>query len=591
MKFLALVLLILSGSFCFGNETIEQLKAKLKKTKDTEVELKINLFNDLAWEYAYQDLDTASFFASQGLQLAEENRATYPGPLANSYGTVGIIFDLKGNNNKALSYYLESLKLKTSLKDSSGIANMKTNIGALFFTQEDYSKALPYFNEALEIEVALADSMSQIGSLINIGVIQKNQGNLEISKKYLRKALTIADVYQDHYYYGIIYNNLGANFLQGNELDSAIYYFKKGETENLLSDNYYNYGISLDNQAKIHLKMSEYSIAKAKALIALKVGEENGYYFLLTNSNETLYEINLASGNIDSAFYYKERYSIYKDSILNKENKQIVDEIEAKYELEKNQKEIYMQNIELSKNEREATIFKIVLGAASLATLLLVWIVVSKIRNNKVLSDKNNVIEDALKEKEILMKEIHHRVKNNIQAIKSIINIQRRKSNSEETKDSLNETLNRVNAMALIHGKLYQQNSLYEISSDAYFKELIEDVFQSFGFQQGNSEVIIDLCHQVFETDELLTLGLVLNELVTNSCKYGKSSDGKLKLEVVSRTSNDRFVLKITDKGETQLDSKNGFGSDLIDAMIFKLKGKITYLSDVGFMATIEIPI
>jgi two-component sensor histidine kinase len=589
VKIFAAFLFCLFGVNSFSNEIINQLKDQLKTADDSDIELRINLLNDLSWEYAYQNLDTALFFAAEAIQLAENAKSKYPNLLANSYGTLGIIFDLEGNNQKALKYYFKALEIKTSLNDSSGIANMKTNIGALFFTQSDYNKALPYFNEALEIEIALNDSVSQIGSYINIAIILKNQKQAEAAKAYLKKALALTELIHEDYYYGLIYSNLGAQYLETDELDSSLYYFNKGKEFHFASENYYNYGIALENEAKIYLKKGQLDRANKHGRDALRIATEGKYYLLLTNSYETLFEINLALGQFDSAFYYKAMFEELNDSILKKENKQIVDEIEAKYELQKKQTDILAKDIEIEAGKRQSWLYLLITIGSVITALFLIWIVILKIRSNRLLNFKNLVIEDSLKEKEVLMREIHHRVKNNIQAIKSIISIQKRSSESEETKESLTETLNRINAMALIHNKLYQQDRLDAIGSDIYLTELTKDVLKTFGLRIDDPTIKIDFCNRIFKTDELLTLGLVYNELLTNACKYGQEASGSIQLEIISIVEQGQFKLSVTNSKNSEFSVENGFGTELIQALLHKIKGKINYLSETDFTAKIEI--
>ena len=586
--------LLVLGMLCitsFGQLSISDLKSELKSTPNENVERRINLLNDITWEYIYISTDTALYYGLQSLNLAESHRDQFPKALSNTYGTIAIIYDIQGNNDKALELYLESLTLKEMLKDSAGIANTKSNIGALFFTQNDFLKAKPYFIEALEFDVAIRDTLNQIGSLINLSIIHKNLNETGKAKQYLHHALFLNKLVKNKYYESNIYNNLGAQYLALDEIDSARFYFEKSEKLHSDGDNLQNYCIGLENLAKIYLRLGQIEKAKTKGMLALKIATEEKYYQVLTNTYETLYEIYLYENATDSAFYFKSQYELLRDSILKKDNKLIVDEIEAKYELQKKQNEILHKDLEIEEERQFSQAYLLISIAILMVAIILGFLIRLKIRSNNQLAEKNVIIEASLAEKEVLMREIHHRVKNNIQAIKSIINIQKRKQSSKEAKDSLNETLNRVNAMAIIHDRLYKQKNISDITSDLYLTELLFDILGSFGVDHDEHVVELDFCSFELPTDDLLTLGLVFNEAVTNSCKYGKSADGLLYLSVSSHIENGIFLLEIKDQGPGLKTDKTGFGTNLINALIHKLNGKISYFSEHGLTVRIEIPI
>ena len=222
-----------------------------------------------------------------------------------------------------------------------------------------------------------------------------------------------------------------------------------------------------------------------------------------------------------------------------------------------------------------------------IALALLGFVLVS-IRNNRKLQSKNVIISDALQEKEVLMREIHHRVKNNIQAIKSIVHIQKRKATTPETVESLNNTLNKINAMAVIHKRLYRQERLSGLGSDVYLGELLDDLLRSFEFGDDNLTLDVQLCDHSFEADRLLTLGLIFNELVTNACKYGASDDGVLRLQITTALQTGAFVLTVYSAGKHQGDAA-GFGSELVQALVKRLGGSIELSAESGCRTSVSI--
>ncbi|MFK8046111.1 MAG: histidine kinase dimerization/phosphoacceptor domain -containing protein [Crocinitomicaceae bacterium] len=546
---------------------------------------------DISWEYLYINTDTALTFAELAVEIGESTTDRLA--LANAIGMLGTVKDVKGNLQGSLRDYLKALEICKALNDSNCIATMNNNIGATFYAQEDYAKSYPYFEKSYLIENAQNDTGGQIGSLINLAIIKKNLGFLDTSIIILNQALTLNSSFSNDYYLGTIYANLGAHHLALNQLNKSLEYFEKSIVYLEAQSQYQNYGLSIQNIASIHLKNGAINLALTYAQKAKVIAEEGEFFITQTDAYECLYETYLALNMMDSAFHFKNLYESFNDSIRLKENKEIVTELEAKYKTAEKETQLLTEKVKLVKEKKSSEFFKYLIGFALVLLFISLAFYIQKSKSNKALALQNKVIESSLAEKEVLMREIHHRVKNNIQAIKSIINIQKRKTSSEEVKQSLNITLNRVNAMSLIHSKLYQQTQITEIDSKQYLNELIKDVLSSFGLiDNKNLKIAIALTSHIFETDKLLTLGLIVNELVTNACKYGLSANKVLHLSIKSKITNNSYLLLIADKGEVSDQTEDiSFGKELIAALVFKLEGTISYDLSSGYSSNIKIPI
>ncbi len=131
-----------------------------------------------------------------------------------------------------------------------------------------------------------------------------------------------------------------------------------------------------------------------------------------------------------------------------------------------------------------------------------------------------NKIKESLKEKEVLIKEIHHRVKNNLQIISSLLNLQTRYVEGEETINILKESQNRVKTMAMVHEKLYQSTNLKNINFKDYIENLVSGLFYSYGVKKGIIEPQVHVDDLKMDIDTAIPCGLIINELVTNSIKH-----------------------------------------------------------------------
>jgi two-component sensor histidine kinase len=145
-------------------------------------------------------------------------------------------------------------------------------------------------------------------------------------------------------------------------------------------------------------------------------------------------------------------------------------------------------------------------------------------------------IRDSLKEKEVLLKEIHHRVKNNLQIIHSLLNMQSRRSKDPRILDALRESQNRVRTMALIHERLYRSTDLSEIDFKEYISRLVGELYLSFGVNADQLRLELELQPVRLGIDIAIPCGLIVNELVSNSLKHGFPGGrrGRLKLSLVA---------------------------------------------------------
>ena len=141
-------------------------------------------------------------------------------------------------------------------------------------------------------------------------------------------------------------------------------------------------------------------------------------------------------------------------------------------------------------------------------------------RSNADLRQKNKIIEDNLHEKEILLREIHHRVKNNLQIISSLLSLQSRNVDDSAVKDAMKAGQNRVHSMALIHQNLYQEGDLIGVNTRDYITKLTTSLWHSYNIEEERISLITDIDPLRLDVDIMIPVGLILNELISNALKY-----------------------------------------------------------------------
>jgi two-component sensor histidine kinase len=190
-----------------------------------------------------------------------------------------------------------------------------------------------------------------------------------------------------------------------------------------------------------------------------------------------------------------------------------------------------------------------------------------------------NKIIKSLQEKDILLREIHHRVKNNMQIISSLLNLQIQQEGLNETIDVLIETQGRIKSMALIHEKLYQSDSFININFKEYIEKLVMDIFYSYGIKAGSIEPVFDFEEINLNIDTAIPLGLISNELVTNSIKYAfPESEGTINIKFKSLQDEMELIIKDDGIGISEnLDIENTktLGLQLVNILTEQIDGEI----------------
>ena len=199
-------------------------------------------------------------------------------------------------------------------------------------------------------------------------------------------------------------------------------------------------------------------------------------------------------------------------------------------------------------------------------------------------------IRKSLGEKEILLKEIHHRVKNNLQIIYSLLNLQARHLHDERSRDLFDQTKNRVKTMALIHENLYRSENLMFVDFGKYAHVLATHLLRSYG--KSTVELQIEIEKVSLDIERAIHCALIINELVTNAIKHAFSNGEKNKILIVFRTDDAQYVLSVEDNGKgppNDLDymKTESLGLQLVCALTKQLHGNISLDKNHGTKFTI----
>ncbi len=302
----------------------------------------------------------------------------------------------------------------------------------------------------------------------------------------------------------------------------------------------------------------------------------------LKRSYQAMQTVGLDQAQYDTVSFYRELMDVQQDSLQAAENIRNLLELEEKYRAQEKADKILKQEKELSLRNIQ---FYLLVGCLVIALFTGFGFFYLSERLKK----RNAENEQLVMDKEVLIGEIHHRVKNNLQVVSSLLQIQRRglDSGDDKGREALLESQNRVSAMGLIHNKLYQGEEVTSVHMPDYLEDLGETLLDAYRLEE-QVEIFYDIEDLRLEVDRAIPLGLIINELVTNSLKYAFPNGREGTIGVYLRQEENQLRLEVNDNGvgaaaaEKRADSTS-FGASLVGLLAKKLKGELRILKGKGY--------
>lgn len=540
-----------------------QIKAKIDTTKN--VANKVQLYADLAWEYIMVENDSALFYADQALVFSRNN--DYALGQAISLETKGLYHEIaSGNYDLASTFYFDGIAI-CEANQLDYAYSIYHSLGVMFHTSDSYQKAIEYYNTAYEGAQKTKDVALQKKCLINLGAVNNTLENYDQAIDYMQQSLEL-DVRRELDY--TTYVNLGYLYTNKEEFDKAMPYLEKA-TE-IHPDNY-------DSEVNLYMLLNAKTLAKdtvgmqpylerAKKAINSVVGIRSKS--LLLRNLADYYKF---TGDYKQALEFRDEYITVFEEIKEKQRDQTVYDLETKYQTQQTE-------LELAKKEASQRLLFWILGFIALLLALLAFFFIKNRKKNAILTKQKTLLEATIDEKNTLLKETHHRVKNSFQIVSSLLYLQSENIEDSQAKTAMKEAQNRVRSMVLIHQKLYNKDQLVGVSTKEYFTDLVIDIFESHVFKQDPMRYQIEVQDHVLAIETITPLGLILNELVTNVIKHAfpKITSESL-LQVYLKEDNEQLILEVIDNGQgmPKTIDESSFGIQLITALSKKLKAQLDF--------------
>jgi two-component system, sensor histidine kinase PdtaS len=509
-----------------------------------------------------------------------------------------LALDGLNRQDEGLKVLLKALRIAEHLKDQLAIAKVNYKLADIYgFMGDDQKeyKALMTAKANLKDSQNLLDIANLNSALVRYHFDAKS---LDSAVYYAQKCLEFFEPYGFTEEVGVTYGMLGNVEFQKENYGPAISYYKKA-LDNFGNQNSQDYAGYLFNIGFAYNKLGDSKTALDFLEKSLDLRKKLNIAVDLQESYQGLAETYQRLGDYRKAFENLTLYQAYKDSVFNEtKNKQLA-ELETQYQTEKKDQAIAVleQEKELQELQTQKQQAQLYLSIGGLVILLGVAGLLyrqSALRKkyNGELEIKNREIAKQSAERELLLKEIHHRVKNNLQIISSLLSMQTRSLKDEKMKDAMKESQSRVKTMALIHEKLYQYENLSKINMQEYMQQLSEFLTHTYRSDK-DIKITIDAADINLDMDTAIPLGLITNELLSNSLKYAFEDRDYGEITIsFSRKELGSYKLLIKDTGKgldetLDIETTKSLGLKLVKTLTRQINGQLNIVSHPG--ASFEI--
>ncbi len=521
-----------------------------------------------------KDLDSATVYNDLAIKSAIAN---------NDLSVLQLVYIQKGNINfyknkfeKAIECYLESSKINEQLNNKDGLVKNYTDIAFVYSTiSTEFTKySLSWLNKAKKLTTEQADSTvvyykNRSGViLLRLGKYKEARENFNyvLKSKFITSKSEIA----------ALYNNIGITFQKEGNYNLAQDYFEicvdtcqRYKETRLLGICYSNLSRNFFLDQK-HKQALDYGF-KAKSILI-----STSTYPKLIETYKTLFEIYQTLGKQDSALFYHKKHFQLKDSLFSENVKQQISNIENKLEVDLKNLQLESKNKEIAynKNQKRAILY-ITVSLAVIVLILIVFFVLLRNRNKELIAQRK-IVKESLTEKELLLGEIHHRVKNNLQLVAGLLELQLKNVKDSNAQGALEESRNRINTMLLLHRNLYHDDKFAYIEAAAFFDNIIAMIKSGYSF--GNQiQFLQEVQALKLIVDASVPIGLILNELITNSIKYAFKKNENPSITIKFFLSNNLLHFYYLDNGIgfNYNEIQKGFGLKLINSLCRQLDAEV----------------
>ncbi|QNF33401.1 sensor histidine kinase [Adhaeribacter swui] len=510
---------------------------------------------------------------------------------------------LTGNYQSAMHTVLQALELAQQSQLNPELPVIYSIIGNLYKEKKNYPKALESATKGLEAARTLKDTANIIFHIRLKALFTRSYGTelkdstlINQGFKIYLNGLTLAEssptFEKDRIAY---YNNIAQIYLTDRkDYQRAIYYAQKALAIATKYKQFTSLTYSYNWLGESYFKLGQQEQGLQYLQQALQFAQQIKLPYREMEIYQVIARCNQQRGNYQQAFAYFTRYDLLRDSLALLENLRLMNELEVQYEAGRKDQEI---NVLTQKSKTRAMQMYATLGIMGVLVIsgVIFGLQFRTIRRkNSLLNSQNEQINEQAEKLKLLMKELHHRVKNNLQIVSSLLSLQSNRLQDEDARKAVKVGRQRIEAMSLIHRSLYQQDQPNLVNMPEYITDLVESLMESFGVDKNQLTLDLHVSVTELDVDKALPLGLIINEWVTNAFKYAYQYVPEPRLSISLHDSNG-LQLHIQDNGPGLPAAiwekpQTSFGLKLVKVLSKQLNGNCSVENHHGTTFTLHIP-
>ncbi|MEO5681302.1 MAG: sensor histidine kinase [Chitinophagaceae bacterium] len=531
--------------------------------------------------------------------------------LPDIYFYLSAVNRYKGNFNKALDYALRSQKYMEAQHDTARSDNFFGEIAQVYELLDKPVESAFWYKKCLKKRESLGSyPQNALYRTYGMLVVQLLKTGSQREAFRIMKNLSASNPPEGQAL-GSFFQSMAYCYDARGAIDSAKkYYASSLDIYSSTNANSEVIAIACYDLAKFYVKQGAYKDAAPYINKMLPIAVSSP---MIAGIRLLQFKIDSAGGRYSSAIRHLQQYNSMNDSMFNATKSKQIEELQIQYETNKKNSDLVRKdqdisllkkNSELQKvNLRQAKAFRNIILASALLLVVLLVLAHNRYRlkqrtnieleaQQKLINQKNVSLQQLVNEKDWLVKEIHHRVKNNFHIVMGLLGTQSGYLQSKEAVLAMQESQQRVHAMSLIHQKLYQSENLSAINMPDYIHELVEylkdslDTRRRISFLVHVDRVEMDLSYSV-------PVGLILNEAITNAIKYGFAGNrtGNIWISLLY-TDENKMLLTIADNGAGlpagfDLEKRDTMGINLMKGLTEDLGGTFLMQNMEGARITI----
>ena len=591
----------LSFMYKMRGDVQNQLKYALKSLTYTgDTILLAHTMGDLGIAYLEQaQFDSAHFYIDSalvlGTQLDSSWRSTF-------YVQKCQLLIRENKLHAALDILLKSIPF---IPEENAIrrAEIFARVAQIYRLIGDLDKAIAYELKSDQISVAKNIRRNLAAGNARLGELYYRKGQDSLSRVHLEKAIPYAIERKYDSALLTAYSVMALLDLQSGDLHSARDYVHKAESvfERIPQhDNRENYYTA---QVRLLRKEGKYVRAKYWLDTFLAYANERNSISTRVKVYRELRALYAETANWKAASELADSIEQMQRQMTYGDQKQLVYDLEAKYQTDLKNAEIQrltneklINRLEIEKQRRHVWML---IGGLILALMAILgsWFAFrTKQQANRELRQLNDELKRALDQNTLLVKEIHHRVKNNLQVVSSLLNLQGMFEKDEAVIHAINAGKDRVQSISLLHKTLYNNQDLKSVNVRPYFTELIEHLVNSYLGADHDLDLTMRIGNFQLDVDTLVPLGLIANELITNTFKYAFHQCDKPKLDFTLLNDGDRVTMAVKDNGPgLQINSlprrSRSLGMQLISSFAERLEAEIKIDNTEGCHVSLQFDV